>query len=545
MHLVNTLATGVRGADNGTARLYVRGTSTRATWWDDFEAQSQNATGADLQLDAWGRKVAYVNQLVDVEVYDSDGNLLVSAVDGDNASNVEVISQSFTGTEYDDGSGVTLSGVSKPLTLEALLNLWKDNNGSIDWKVLVNGEARTIKSIAAEFSGVVYNVMDPRYGAAGDNTTDDTSAIQAAIDAAQSAGGGIVFFPPKTFRITSALQAKDAVSLLGATRLSTISLDDSGGTENVLSPDATSSEGSPRIMQNLTLKAAQSTSGHLIGSAAPFLNLWLIGCDLDGSNLESASYCIAGAHPLRATRCDFSHGTSHTMVKNGSGDEALFENCLFTITASGSVLDGVIDCYGLTVKSCTFDPAAVTSGGLSCLLYQNNEATYINAIGTEVFNPGDSSVQAFLVRLGIVPSGGSVVESGSVLGSGVEISDGSFETGTARFASRFGTYHEINSDDTSVSGSDLDAENFETTKITAAVSSNNKNVNALSVAEGQRLNLILFNNQGVSVTFEFTDTEWEVTSTTLAVADGEAATICFIGVDGKWYELSRATGLPQ
>lgn len=47
----------------------------------------------------------------------------------------------------------------------------------------------------------VYNVK--AYGAKGDGTTDDTAACQAAIDAAQAAGGGIVFFPKGTYKLVT------------------------------------------------------------------------------------------------------------------------------------------------------------------------------------------------------------------------------------------------------------------------------------------------------------------------------------------------------
>lgn len=53
-----------------------------------------------------------------------------------------------------------------------------------------------------------FNVKD--YGAIGDDVADDTLQIQAAYDAAIAAGGGVVFYPPGTYRVT------DTISISGA-----------------------------------------------------------------------------------------------------------------------------------------------------------------------------------------------------------------------------------------------------------------------------------------------------------------------------------------
>lgn len=52
--------------------------------------------------------------------------------------------------------------------------------------------------------GAWFNVKT--YGATGNGSTDDTSAVQAAIDAAASAGGGVVYFPRGIYVIGGALQ---------------------------------------------------------------------------------------------------------------------------------------------------------------------------------------------------------------------------------------------------------------------------------------------------------------------------------------------------
>ena len=59
--------------------------------------------------------------------------------------------------------------------------------------------------------GQVFNVK--AYGAKGDNSTDDTAAIQAAMDAATS--GGVVYFPRGTYLVSAALTVSYSVTLLG------------------------------------------------------------------------------------------------------------------------------------------------------------------------------------------------------------------------------------------------------------------------------------------------------------------------------------------
>lgn len=60
----------------------------------------------------------------------------------------------------------------------------------------------TLVGIAA-LGLTVFNVKT--YGATGNGTTDDKTSIQNAINAAQTAGGGIVFFPTGVYQINSGL----------------------------------------------------------------------------------------------------------------------------------------------------------------------------------------------------------------------------------------------------------------------------------------------------------------------------------------------------
>ena len=55
-------------------------------------------------------------------------------------------------------------------------------------------------------------------GALGDGSTDDSSAIQAAIDEIEADGGGIVYFPEGVYAIATGLTITQPVRLVGVGR---------------------------------------------------------------------------------------------------------------------------------------------------------------------------------------------------------------------------------------------------------------------------------------------------------------------------------------
>lgn len=59
---------------------------------------------------------------------------------------------------------------------------------------------------------MIYNVQN--FGAKGDGVTDDTAAIQQAIDAAAAAGGGQVYIPPGTFIVSGGEEPSDGCLML-------------------------------------------------------------------------------------------------------------------------------------------------------------------------------------------------------------------------------------------------------------------------------------------------------------------------------------------
>jgi hypothetical protein len=159
-------------------------------------------------------------------------NLIVQEQDGSPSVSGVTTLKVPNGSLTDNGSGVVSLDVSGDLTahLADTADAHDASAISFDPTGLSNVVATNVQDALEELDAAsgggggtslgLYNVKDPAYGATGDGTTDDTAAVQAAIDAAYTAGGGTVWFPPGTY-MCNTLTLKEKVCLEGACRETT------------------------------------------------------------------------------------------------------------------------------------------------------------------------------------------------------------------------------------------------------------------------------------------------------------------------------------
>lgn len=164
--------------------------------------------------------------------------------------------------------------------------------------ILVDASAVSKNNFRAYLSNrEVVNVKD--YGAIGDGSTDDTAAIQAAINAMSTAGGGEIHFPKGTYKITSSLALKSNVKLIG--------------------------EGKKSVLK----VGAASAYALLNGTTETLENVWIEGLNFDGSlNYPANSQVYKQTYALRNTAINIAGvAISGLTVKN----------CVFTSLSDRSI----------------------------------------------------------------------------------------------------------------------------------------------------------------------------------------------------------------
>jgi hypothetical protein len=137
------------------------------------------------------------------------------------------------------------------------------------------------RTIAQKFAETI-SVKD--FGATGDGTTDDTVAIQAAINyfgSASSATGGTVYFPNGTYKITSSIYLNYNTSLVGEGYLAVISVN--GNFEAIRWNASIPSYSKNITIKNIRFIGAGVSSGHTSNTAIRLDHPW----GIDGLTIQN------------------------------------------------------------------------------------------------------------------------------------------------------------------------------------------------------------------------------------------------------------------
>lgn len=408
MHLISSLASGVAGAENGTVSMVLRGTSTPATYYTDFEGTS-SATATNVSLDQYGGKVMFVNALVTVTVRNSGGSIVRQFTDGVAAPAVEVRSASFNGAAYSGGAVAP----GNPTTLQSVLDKWVLSAGAEDFKVVINSVDTNLSTAFSAVAGLRYYVVtDALYGAVGDGVVNDLSAVQAAINAANAAGGGVVFFPKGTYLLNGSLTTYSTVTLQGYAADLTI-LKEQSSSASMLTGSA------PAAIRDLSFRFVAATyTGNLMSFSGPAPGTCVIErvlLDSVAQNTMSTgiffNFTGAGVQALTLVVRDSTLYLGDTgRLTSGSYLHQKFSGCSIYATDTSASSNSIINSNSSVTIADSFIQVQGASGTRTVV---DSPVVASSGLRLSVSHPGTTIVFYTSSGFGRIAESGTMVERGS------------------------------------------------------------------------------------------------------------------------------------
>lgn len=256
-------------------------------------------------------------------------------------------------------------------------------------------------------NGEVVNVKE--FGAKGDGLTDDTAAIQAAINALASAGGE-VFFPAGTYVISSTLTASGPLRLAGVDPISSVikastsaRMFDSGGYDGIRIERLTF-DGNDVAQGGVALYAAGPAHAQemRMQSVRIYHMAGGYGLDLGSLNpagapadcyfydvdiLDGAVGCVNGGQDNHFINCRFAGQTvAGVDTLAGTTPEAVFHGCIFSGNAvdfrinTTLALHVFVGCYFENSTTAMIKSTGTYNGGAN--LY----GCYLHSFGTDLMD---------------------------------------------------------------------------------------------------------------------------------------------------------------
>lgn len=213
------------------------------------------------------------------------------------------------------------------------------------WKLLPYG--------TAVGTGDFFNVKS--FGATGDGTTDDSAAINAAIDAATNVGGGTVYFPYGTYRLLSTITSLNdrGVRLLG------------------VYGDGLMTTGVGAVLVNDTGGAAMNVNNAVVRGQSTVIERLAI---IDGTTGGTYSIQLTGTYQVLVTNCAF-----ETPLLLTSTRDTTIDRCYFTGTA-GSYVQLSSAAIDTIIRDCNFEGSG---GSSSCIASADSEITGLRLVNNQ------------------------------------------------------------------------------------------------------------------------------------------------------------------
>ncbi len=197
----------------------------------------------------------------------------------------------------------------------------------------LNVNAKTLAQSADLAESISFSVKD--FGAVGNGIIDDTKAIQKTIDAVEASGGGVVFFPAGTYKVSinpatsQAIVIRRKLILKGSGhKNSIIKLDDrQGNYDSILAGQTVSSDLSDFAMYDLTIDGNSSNNPVI---AEP---------DINGNEKRYSLRIFVGKR-IRIEGCRFTNQNNvNTVTVNGeeSVSDVAIKNNIFELIGGGSI----------------------------------------------------------------------------------------------------------------------------------------------------------------------------------------------------------------